>query len=119
MEQLDGTILATALPRIAETFGVAPQNMSVALTSYLLSLAIFIPVSGWIADRFGSRNVFCFAIALFTCGSALCGLSNGLITLVLARIVQGIGGAMMVPTGRLVLLRTVVQAYLNGGLVST
>jgi EmrB/QacA subfamily drug resistance transporter len=107
MEQLDGTILTTALPRMAETFGVAPQNMNVALTSYLLTLAVFIPVSGWTADRFGSRNVFCFAIALFTLGSILCGQSVGLVSLVLARILQGIGGAMMVPTGRLVLLRSV------------
>ena len=112
MEQLDGTILATALPRMAETFGVAPQNMNVALTAYLLSLAVFIPVSGWIADRFGSRSVFCFAIALFTVGSALCGLSSGLVSLVLARVLQGIGGAMMVPTGRLVLLRSVTKADL-------
>lgn len=112
MEQLDGTILATALPRMAESFDVAPPNMNVALTAYLLSLAVFIPASGWVADRFGSRSVFCFAIALFTVGSALCGLSTGLVSLVLARILQGIGGAMMVPTGRLVLLRAVSQADL-------
>jgi EmrB/QacA subfamily drug resistance transporter len=110
MEQLDGTILATALPRMADTFGVAPQDMSVALTSYLVSLAVFIPVSGWIADSFGSRSVFCYAIGLFTVGSVLCGLSTGVVTLVLARILQGIGGAMMVPTGRLVLLRAVAKA---------
>jgi MFS family permease len=112
MEQLDGTILATALPRMAESFGVPPPNMNVALTAYLASLAVFIPVSGWIADRFGSRSVFCFAIALFTAGSALCGLSTGIVFLVCARILQGIGGALMVPTGRLVLLRSVSKAEL-------
>jgi EmrB/QacA subfamily drug resistance transporter len=112
MEQLDSTVLATALPRMARTFVVDPLHMNIALTAYLLSLAVFIPVSGKLADRFGSRNVFRGAIALFTLGSILCGQADSLAFLVGARILQGIGGAMMVPVGRLVLLRTVAKADL-------
>ena len=112
MEQLDGTVLATALPTMARTFGVDPLQMNVALTAYLLSLAVFIPASGKVADRFGTRTVFRGAIALFTLGSILCGLSNGLWELVGARILQGMGGAMMVPVGRLVLLRSVERSEL-------
>lgn len=112
MEQLDGTILATALPAMARSFGVSPLHMSVALTSYMLSLAVFIPASGAVADRFGARRVFTWAIVLFTIGSALCGQADSLIVLVLARLLQGIGGAMMVPVGRMVLLRSVSKAEL-------
>src|SRR6201991_265298 len=112
MEQLDGTILATALPAMAGSFDVSPLHMSVALTSYMLSLAVFIPASGAIADRYGSRNVFRAAIALFTLGSILCGISGSLTLLVLSRLLQGIGGAMMVPVGRLVLLRSVPKSEL-------
>ncbi|QWT21226.1 MFS transporter [Bacillus sp. NP157] len=112
MEQLDGTILATALPAMAESFDVSPLHMSVALTSYMLSLAVFIPASGAIADRYGSRNVFRAAIALFTVGSILCGVAGSLPLLVLSRLLQGIGGAMMVPVGRLVLLRSVPKSEL-------
>jgi EmrB/QacA subfamily drug resistance transporter len=112
MEQLDGTILATALPSMAESFDVSPLHMSVALTSYMLSLAVFIPASGAIADRYGSRNVFRSAILLFTIGSILCGLSGNLPLLVLSRLLQGMGGAMMVPVGRLVLLRSVPKSEL-------
>ncbi|HEX4262034.1 MAG TPA: MFS transporter [Acetobacteraceae bacterium] len=112
MEMLDGTVLSTALPAMARSFHADPLNMSVALTSYLLSLAVFIPASGKVADRLGSRTVFAAAIALFTLGSVLCGLSTGLPFLVAARIIQGIGGAMMVPVGRLVLLRTIPKAEL-------
>ena len=112
MEQLDGTVLATALPTMARTFHVDPLQMNVALTAYLLSLAVFIPASGKVADRFGTRTVFRYAIALFTLGSILCGLSDGLWGLVGARILQGIGGAMMVPVGRLVLLRSVERSEL-------
>lgn len=112
MEQLDGTILATALPSMAESFDVSPLHMSVALTSYMLSLAVFIPASGAIADRYGSRNVFRSAIALFTIGSILCGLSGNLPLLVVSRLLQGMGGAMMVPVGRLVLLRSVPKSEL-------
>ena len=112
MEQLDGTILATALPAMAQSFDVSPLHMSVALTSYMLSLAVFIPASGVIADRYGSRNVFRAAIALFTVGSILCGVSGSLPLLVVSRLLQGIGGAMMVPVGRLVLLRSVPKSEL-------
>lgn len=112
MEQLDGTILATALPAMATSFDVSPLHMSVALTSYMLSLAVFIPASGAIADRYGSRNVFRAAIALFTVGSILCGAASNLPLLVLSRLLQGMGGAMMVPVGRLVLLRSVPKSEL-------
>ena len=110
MEQLDGTVLATALPEMARSFGTEAVRLNVALTSYLLALAVFIPASGKVADRFGSRTVFCGAIALFTLGSILCGQAGSLGTLVAARVLQGIGGAMMVPVGRLVLLRSVTKA---------
>ena len=106
MDGLDSSIISTSLPQMATDFGVSPPQMSAAITSYLISLAIFIPVSGWIADRFGARQVFCAAIAFFTLGSVLCGLSNSLPSLVLSRIVQGFGGAMMTPVGRLILTRT-------------
>ena len=112
MAQVDATVLATALPTMARSFHADPLHMNVALTSYLLSLAVFIPASGKIADRFGSRTVFRAAIALFTVGSVLCGRANGLPFLVASRILQGIGGAMMVPVGRLVLLRTTPKADL-------
>ncbi len=112
MEQLDGTVLATALPTMARSFDVDPLHMNVALTSYLLSLAVFIPASGKAADRFGSRTVFRGAIALFTLGSILCAQAPSLLFLVAARILQGIGGAMMVPVGRLVLLRSVSKSDL-------
>ena len=112
MEQLDATVLSTALPDMARSFDASPLNMSVALTSYLLSLAVFIPASGKIADRLGSRTVFRAAIALFTLGSILCGLATSLPFLVASRILQGMGGAMMVPVGRLVLLRTTPKSEL-------
>jgi EmrB/QacA subfamily drug resistance transporter len=107
MEQLDATVLATALPTMARDFNVSPPAMSIALTSYLLSLAIFIPASGKIADRFGSRTVFRTAIAIFVAGSILCSLAPTLGLLVVARLIQGVGGAMMLPVGRLVLMRSV------------
>ena len=107
MEQLDGTVLATALPTMAAHFAVSPSHMSIALTSYLLSLAVLIPASGNLADRFGARTVFSSAIAIFTVGSILCAQAPNLATLVVARLLQGAGGAMMVPVGRLVLLRSV------------
>ncbi len=107
MEHLDSTIIATALPEIARSMHEDPLSLSLAITSYLLSLAVFIPLSGWAADRFGARRVFRSAIVLFTVGSILCGFSQTLLQLVGARILQGMGGAMMVPVGRLVLLRQV------------
>lgn len=109
MEQLDGTVLATALPAMAADLHEDPVSLKLALTSYLLSLAVFIPLSGWAADRFGARRVFRAAIVVFTFGSILCGLSDSLATIVAARIVQGLGGAMMTPVGRLVLLRTAAR----------
>ena len=112
MEQVDGTVLATALPTMARSFNVDALHMNVALTAYLLSLAVFIPASGKAADRFGSRTVFRGAIALFTLGSILCAQAPTLAFLVGARILQGVGGAMMVPVGRLVLLRSVSKAEL-------
>ena len=112
MQNLDSTIIATALPAMAKTFHADPLHMSVALTSYLISLSVFIPVSGWVADRLGSRAVFRAAIVIFTLGSVLCGFAPSLWFLVLARIVQGLGGAMMLPVGRLLLLRTVSKAQM-------
>src|ERR1700737_1936291 len=106
MENLDGTIIATALPQIGRSFQVNPVDLNIGMTAYMLMLAVFIPVSGWFADRFGARTVFVSAIAVFTLSSILCGLSNGLWQFTASRIMQGIGGAMMVPVGRLVVLRT-------------
>jgi EmrB/QacA subfamily drug resistance transporter len=112
MENLDSTIIATALPVIAKSLHEDPVRLNLAITSYLLSLAVFIPLSGWVADRYGARQVFRAAIAVFTLGSICCGFADSLTGLVAARIVQGMGGAMMVPVGRLVLLRTVPKAEL-------
>ncbi len=112
MQNLDGTVIATALPAMARSFGADPVHMNVALTSYLLSLAVFIPMSGWMADRFGARTVFRGAIAVFTIGSILCGRAETLPFLIAARVLQGAGGAMMVPVGRLVLLRTAAKSEL-------
>ncbi|HUB14621.1 MAG TPA: MFS transporter [Acetobacteraceae bacterium] len=112
MEQLDGTVLATALPTMARSFHADPLHMNVALTSYLLTLAMFIPASGRLADRFGSRTVFRTAIGLFTLGSVLCAQAPTLAFLVAARMLQGAGGAMMSPVGRLVMLRAVSKSEL-------
>jgi EmrB/QacA subfamily drug resistance transporter len=112
MEQLDGTVLATALPTMARSFNADPLHMNIALTSYLLTLAMFIPASGRLADRFGSRSVFRAAIGLFTLGSVLCAQAPTLWALVAARMLQGAGGAMMSPVGRLVMLRVVSKAEL-------
>ncbi len=106
MEMLDTTILNTAVPSIATSLGVAPLSMKSVLSSYTLSLALFIPVSGWVADRFGTRRVFATAIGIFTLGSLLCGLSQSIHMLVACRILQGCGGAMMLPVGRLTVVRT-------------
>jgi EmrB/QacA subfamily drug resistance transporter len=116
MENLDSTVLATALPEIARSLGESPLHLNLAITSYLLSLAIFIPVSGWIADRFGARRVFCLAIIVFTLGSISCGFAQSFWGLVASRVVQGLGGAMMVPVGRLVLLRSVAKTELVAAL---
>jgi EmrB/QacA subfamily drug resistance transporter len=112
MENLDGTVISMALPQMAESFETSPIHLSLAFTAYLLSLAVFIPISGWFADRFGARTVFRTAITVFTIGSVLCGFSDSVATLTMARIVQGVGGAMMTPVGRLVLLRSVEKSEL-------
>lgn len=106
MENLDATVIATALPDMAKTFGVAAVDLNIGMSAYMLAIAAFIPISGWLADRFGSRAVFGSAIVLFTVSSVLCGMSSTLETFVGARILQGISGAMMVPVGRLAVLRT-------------
>jgi EmrB/QacA subfamily drug resistance transporter len=105
MENLDGTVIATALPQMALSFRASPVDLNMGMTAYMLTLAVFIPVSGWIADRLGPRTVFSSAIGLFTFASILCGFSNSLTQFTAARILQGMGGAMMVPVGRLVVLR--------------
>ncbi len=107
MENMDSTVIATSLPAIAADIGANPLALKLAVTSYLLSLAIFIPASGWAADRFGARTVFRAAIAVFMLGSVGCALSGSLTDFVIARIVQGMGGAMMTPVGRIVLVRTI------------
>ncbi|MGE5202681.1 MAG: DHA2 family efflux MFS transporter permease subunit [Acidobacteriota bacterium] len=112
MENLDSTILATSIPQMAESLGENPLRLNLAITSYLLSLAVFIPVSGWVADRFGARSVFCLAIAVFTVGSALCGVADSLPMLVATRILQGLGGAMMTPVGRLIMLKSFPKSQL-------
>ena len=112
MESLDTTILNTAAPAIAAALKVAPLSMKSVLSSYTLALAVFIPISGWMADRFGTRRVFASAIGLFTLGSFLCGISKDIHVLVACRILQGCGGAMMVPVGRLTLVRTFPKSEL-------
>src|ERR1700691_4500716 len=112
MESLDTTILNTAVPTISAALHVTPLSMKSVLASYTLSLAVFIPISGWMADRFGTRRVFASAIGLFTLGSFLCGISSNIHLLVACRILQGCGGAMMVPVGRLTLVRTFAKSEL-------
>src|SRR5271170_2836921 len=112
MESLDTTILNTAVPAISAALKVAPLSMKSVLASYTLSLAVFIPISGWMADRFGTRRVFASAIGIFTLGSFLCGISSDIHLLVACRILQGCGGAMMVPVGRLTMVRTFAKSEL-------
>ncbi len=106
MESLDTTILNTAVPAIAHVLKEPPLNMKAVLASYTLSLAVFIPISGWMANRFGTRYVFASAIGIFTLGSLLCGLTSDIHWLVICRILQGCGGAMMLPVGRITMVRT-------------
>jgi EmrB/QacA subfamily drug resistance transporter len=106
MEGLDSTMIAVAIPDMAKSLDESPLRLNLVIATYLLSLAVFIPVSGWIADRVGTRAVFCAAIATFAAGSALCGLSTSLPMILIMRVVQGFGGAMMTPVGRLILLRS-------------
>jgi EmrB/QacA subfamily drug resistance transporter len=112
MEILDGTVIAPAAPHLAADLGVAPVDVNVAITAYVLTLGVLIPVSGWLADRFGARRVFCTALAVFVLASAACALAPTLTALTAARVAQGAGGAMMVPVGRLVVLRTTAKTDL-------
>src|ERR1700719_205401 len=112
MESVDTTILNTGVPAMAKALAVAPLSMKAVLSSYTLSLAVFIPISGWMADRFGTRRVFASAIGLFTLGSLLCGISNNIHVLVGCRILQGFGGAMMMPVGRLTMVRAFARSEL-------
>jgi EmrB/QacA subfamily drug resistance transporter len=112
MEQLDATIVNTAIPSIAATLQVTPLSLKSVVTSYIISLAVGIPVSGWMADRFGTRKVFGIAIAVFTLASVLCGLAQNVPMMVAARMLQGLGGAMMMPVGRLAIIRTFPKSEL-------
>ncbi len=112
MENLDGTVISTALPPIAADLGQDPVNLKLAFTSYYLSLAVFLPISGWSADRFGARRTFCLAMVVFTLASLGCGMAQTLESLVVARAVQGLGGALMMPVGRLIVLRAVEKPQL-------
>jgi EmrB/QacA subfamily drug resistance transporter len=112
MQSLDTTILNTAVPTIAQAMDVTPLNMKSVLASYTLSLAVFIPISGWMADRFGTRRVFASAIGLFSLGSLLCGLAVDIDMLIACRVIQGMGGAMMVPVGRMTMVRTFPKSEL-------
>jgi EmrB/QacA subfamily drug resistance transporter len=106
MENLDGTVITTAVPDIARSFGVAPLALNIGVSAYLLTLGVLIPISGWVAERFGARRVFAAALAIFTLASVLCGMADSLAEFVALRMLQGAGGAMMVPVGRLVVLNS-------------
>jgi EmrB/QacA subfamily drug resistance transporter len=106
MEQLDATVIVTAIPRMAESLATTPLRMNLAVTAYVLALAMFIPLSGWLADRFGSRRIFALSLLVFTAGSVLCGLATSFEMLIATRVLQGLGGAMMIPVGRLILIRS-------------
>ncbi|TCL73847.1 MFS transporter [Rhizobium sp. BK251] len=112
MQILDGTIVATSLPQMAQSFGVQPVAMSIGITVYMLTTAAFIPLSGWLGDRFGARNVFLCSIAIFTLSSLFCGLSGSLAEFIAARAVQGIGGALMTPVGRIIVLKNARKSEL-------
>ena len=112
MEYLDTTVIATALPQMARSFSVGPNDVSLGMTAYMLTLAVFIPISGWIADRLGSRTVYGGALVIFTIASVLCGLCTGLAQFTMARVLQGIGGAMMVPVGRMIVVRNTEKSRL-------
>src|SRR4030042_2944235 len=116
MEGLDTTIVNTAVPAIAEGLQVTPLSLKAVVTSYILSLAVCIPVSGWMADRFGTRRVFSIAIAIFTLASILCGLAQNAPMLVAGRILQGLGAAMMMPVGRLAIIRTFPKSGVLGAM---
>ena len=112
MEFLDGTVLTTAIPAIAADFRVPAADVNITMTAYLLTVAMGIPLSGWLAERFGARRIFGLAIAIFTAASLACSLSQDLVALTLSRTAQGFGGAMMVPVGTLLVLRGTPKADL-------
>jgi MFS family permease len=116
MEQMDSTVISTALPAIAADIGASPIALKLALTAYLVALAIFIPLSGWMADRFGIKKVFAWAIAVFILGSVLCAGAFSLASFVGARFLQGMGGSMMTPLARLILVRGTEKHELVGAL---
>jgi EmrB/QacA subfamily drug resistance transporter len=116
MQMLDGTVLNTALPSIARSLGANPLKMQSVVISYMLTVALFIPVSGWLSDFFGTKRVFIAAISIFTIGSLCCALSHTLTQLVLARVLQGVGGALMVPVGRLAVIKAVPKAEMVSAL---
>ncbi len=112
MEQLDSTIIVTAVPDMAQSLAVTPLAMNLAVTTYILTLAMFIPVSGWFADRFGARRIFALSLIIFTVGSILCGVATSFPMLIATRALQGFGGAMMTPVGRLILIRSFPRSQL-------
>ncbi len=112
MEQMDSTVIATSLPAIAADLGVNPITLKLAVTTYLVAIGVFVPLSGWFADRFGAKRVFRAAIFVFVTGSICCAIAGNLTEFVLARFLQGMGGAMMTPIGRVVLLRTTERSQL-------
>jgi len=114
MQLLDSTIISTSLPQMGESFGVPAVAMSIGITAYMLTMAVFVPLSGWLADRFGARNIFLAAIALFTLASIACGFSQSLTAFVAARVVQGLGSALMTPVGRILVLRNASKSELLG-----
>jgi len=117
LQNVDSSVMATALPAMAQSLQVDALRLNLAITAYLISLAVFLPASGWLADRFGPRRVFCAAVAVFAAASALCGMANSLEMLVACRILQGMGGAMMVPVGRLIMLRSVLPGAMVAAMV--
>lgn len=112
MQMLDATVVTTALPAMALDLGSDPISMNITITAYLIAVAVFVPISGWAADRYGARKVFLTAIAVFSLSSLTCALSNSLTQLVISRVIQGLGGAMMVPVGRIILLRSIPKENL-------
>ncbi|NMP26738.1 MFS transporter [Rahnella sp. SAP-1] len=112
MEFIDGTVIATALPQMAASFGVTPLDLNIGMSAYMLTLAVLIPATGWTAERYGARNVFTLALAIFTLSSLACALTTNVLQFVIMRIFQGVGGAMMVPVGRLTVLKTTPKAQL-------
>src|SRR5580692_3348663 len=117
MQQMDATALATSLPAIETSLHQPALKLHLAITSYLLALAVFLPISGWVADRFGARRIFRMAIGIFVLGSIRCAVSGSFAGLIFGRLVQGLGGAMMVPVGRLILVRSVEKSELVAAMV--